>query len=245
MSGPRYAIFFVPPAGGALYEFGAAALGYDTYSGASSGLAVPTPPDDALTSEEWRQLTAEPRKYGFHATLKAPFRLRSEISERDLIAELVRLAACHAPPDRFVATITLLDGFAALVPTAPAPALDLLAGNCVRAFDEFRDQMTAAERNRRLAQPLTSRQIDHLDRWGYPYVFEDFRFHMTLTGRLPVDRAAQAVAFLRGLHKRWSVPAEILVDSIGLLRQDGPDLPFRVIASAPLHFQAAAQASGR
>ena len=244
MSGPRYAIFFVPPAGGALYEFGAAALGYDSYSGLYSSDDVPTC-NDAPTAEEWRQLTAEPRRYGFHATLKAPFRLRSEISERDLIAELARLAACQAPPDRVVATIALLDGFAALVPSAPAPALDLLAGSCVRAFDKFRDQMTAAERNRRRAHPLTPRQIDHLDCWGYPYVFEDFRFHMTLTGRLPVDRAAQAVAFLRGLHKRWSVPAEILVDSIGLLRQDGPDLPFRVIASAPLHFQAAAQASGR
>jgi Protein of unknown function (DUF1045) len=196
-----------------------------------------------MTGKEWSQLTTEPRKYGFHATLKAPFRLRSEVSERNLIAELVRLAASHARPDRFVATITLLDGFAALVPSASAPALDLLAGNCVRDFDKFRDQMTAAERNRRLAHPLTSRQIDHLDRWGYPYVFEDFRFHMTLTGRLPVDRASQAVAFLRGLHKRRSVPAEIVVDTIALLRQDGPDVPFRVIASAPLPVQSAAWAS--
>jgi hypothetical protein len=242
MSGARYAIFFVPLAGGALYEFGAAALGYDSYSGLYSPDGGPTC-DDALRGEEWAQLTAEPRKYGFHATLKAPFRLRSEVSERHLIAELMRLAATHAPPDRFVATITLLDGFAALVPSAPAPTLDLLAGNCVRAFDKFRDQMTAAERNRRLAHPLTLRQIDHLDRWGYPYVFEDFRFHMTLTGRLPVDRAAQAVGFLRGLHRRSSVPAEIVVDTIALLRQDGPDVPFRVIASAPLPVQSAAQAS--
>jgi hypothetical protein len=66
---------------------------------------------------------------------------------------------------------------------------------------------------------------------------------MTLTGRLPVDRAAQAVGFLRGLHRRSSVPAEIVVDTIALLRQDGPDVPFRVIASAPLPVQSAAQAS--
>jgi Protein of unknown function (DUF1045) len=238
MSGPRYAIFFVPPAGGALDAFGAAALGYDSYSGTDCGAETPTAPEHGLGAEEWRRLTAEPRKYGFHATLKAPFRLRSETSELDLIAEFARFAASQTPPDGFAAKLELLDGFAALVPSATVPSLDLLAGNCVRGFDQFRDALTAAERSRRLTHPLTPRQIDHLDRFGYPYVFEDFRFHMTLSGRLPAERKAQCLASLGRLHKRWSVPAEILVDSVALLRQGRSDAPFRVIATAALQVPA-------
>jgi hypothetical protein len=243
MSATRYAIFFVPSPASALHQFGATALGYDSIS----GQAVGGPSDDelavsGLAREEWRQLTAEPRKYGFHATLKAPFRLRGGISERDLGAEMVRFAAGHARPDRFAATIALLDGFVALVPSTPAPALALLAANCVRGFDRFRDGMTAAERSRRLAHPLTPRQIDHLDHWGYPYVFEDFRFHMTLTGRVPVERAERVLEFLRQMHKARAVPCAIMVDTIALLRQEGPDAPFRVIAHATLQASADAAA---
>jgi hypothetical protein len=94
--------------------------------------------------------------------------------------------------------------------------------------------MFDAERNRRLAQPLTARQIGHLDRWGYPYVFEDFRFHMTLTARLPAARATEAVRFLDQSLKRRRVPPEIEVDAISLLRQDNPDACFRILAQVGL-----------
>jgi len=236
MTGPRYAIFFVPPAATALYQFGAGVLGYDSYTGAISNDEL----ENGLSATEWQRLTAEPRKYGFHATLKAPFRLQSGFSERDLIEEFGRFAACQASPERFAATITILDGFTALMPAAPARTLDLLAANCVHGFDRFRAELTAAERSRRLAHPLTPRQIDHLDRWGYPFVLEDFRFHMTLTGRLPAVRVAHVLEFLRWMHERRSVPVEIVVDTIALLRQDAPDSPFRVIADAAL--QAPAEA---
>ncbi|HEY2134864.1 MAG TPA: DUF1045 domain-containing protein [Xanthobacteraceae bacterium] len=230
MTTVRYAIYFVPPPDEALYRFGASALGFDCYSGKEvAGLA-----GDDVSVAEWRELTAEPRRYGFHATLKAPFRLREEFGEPELVAEFVRFAGRHAPCAGFSASVRLLDGFAALVPTASVAAVDLLAASCVRDFDRFRSPMTEAERIRRLAQPLTERQIEHLDRWGYPYVFEDFRFHMSLTGRIPTDRTTPVLTFLHAALKRHPVPRNVVVGSVALLRQDGPNTPFRVIRSRAL-----------
>ena len=89
MDEPRYAIYFVPPAACGLYRFGAGFLGYDCYTGES----LRHPQDIALTGSEWAQLTREPRKYGFHATLKAPFHLLPPFTEADLTAELERFSA--------------------------------------------------------------------------------------------------------------------------------------------------------
>jgi len=235
MTDTRYAIFFVPPADSALYRFGAAALGYDAYSGDE----VPFPVDEA----DWRDITAEPRRYGFHATLKAPFRLRWESVEDDLIGFFAKFAREQAPPPRFPATLQLIEGFAALVPAAPVPEIDALAAKCVRAFDRLRNPMSEAERKRRLAASLTARQVGHLDDWGCPYVFEDFRFHVTLTGRLAPERTAPIVEVLTRSLAEASVPTEITIDSIALLRQDGLEARFRVIRQAKLDGRAAHRAS--
>jgi putative phosphonate metabolism protein len=230
MNEVRYAIFFVPPATSALYRFGSSVLGYDSYSGHE----ISSISGNDINDAEWRQLTAEPRRYGFHATLKAPFGLQGEHSQADLIAEVTRFADGSASLPRIAASIRLLDGFAALVPSEQVPALDLLASRCVRHFDRFRRPLTGPERSRRLAQNLTSRQILHLGRWGYPYVFEDFRFHMTLTGRLPTGRAEAVLGLLHGTLEQQAVPEHIKVDTIALLRQNGIDVPFRVIHAAAL-----------
>ena len=91
---PRFAIYFVPAAASALYRFGASVLGYDCYTG--EAIAHP----QALPEAEWAKLTAEPTTYGFHATLKAPFRLRREFEPRDLLAAAQALAASLPPPSR-------------------------------------------------------------------------------------------------------------------------------------------------
>jgi len=230
MMGARYAVFFVPPPDGALYRFGALALGYDSYSGAETASLA----DEDLMPARWRELTAAPRTYGFHGTLKPPFRLRDALTEDDLIKHFVWFANSHKAPAPFGVVIGLLDNFAALVSPDAVPALCRLADSCVREFDRFRRPMTEAERNRRLAQPLTTRQIAHLERWGYPYVFEDFRFHMTLTGRIPPDRGPAVLRFLENAWKRQSVDDKVAVRAIALLRQPEPAGPFRVICEALL-----------
>ena len=226
VASPRFAIYFVPAAASGLYRFGAAVLGYDCYSGE----AVAHQRAGELSEADWAALTAEPRRYGFHATLKAPFRLRSEFTEDDLVAELRDLAAAITRFPRFEATVDLIAGFVAIVPQSPAAAVDRLAADCLTRFDRFRAPLTADEKARRTAAGLSAAQAAHLERWGYPYVLEEFRFHMTLTGHLAVDRRAAIHALLRQAFAQACGVRPIVLDRLTLVRQDQADAPFRVVA---------------
>jgi putative phosphonate metabolism protein len=228
--GPRFAIYFVPAANTALYRFGAAVLGYDCYTGEPAA----RPRDGGLTEAEWAGLTAEPRTYGFHATLKAPFRLRDEFDRGDLLAELKTLAASLAAIPTFEPAVGLIGGFVAILPRTASPALDQLAADCVTGFERFRLPMTAPERAGRLAAGLSPRQTENLDRYGYPYVFEEFRFHMTLAGQIEPERRAAIHALLQTEFVRLHGLRPVQIDQLALVRQHRPDQPFRVIGRAPL-----------
>lgn len=230
MRNPRYAIYFVPAADTALYRFGATALGYDCFTGTD----VPT--FDALPVDAgvWRELTAEPRRYGFHATLKAPFGLATERNEAELVAAFELFARGLAAFPTIDPEVRLLQRFVAIVPAGENAALHALAASCVTHFDGFRAPPTEAERNRRRTAHLTAQQIAHVERWGYPYVFDAFRFHMTLTRALAPDCQALMLAYLRERFSRCCGERPIPIDRLALLRQDGPESRFVVIAYVPI-----------
>jgi putative phosphonate metabolism protein len=224
---PRYAVYFVPAAQSALYRFGSALLGYDCYTGNEIDFPDVLP----LPAPAWRELTQEPRRYGFHATLKAPFRLADDADEAGLVEAFHAFCRSKAAAAAFAPIVAVIEGFIAIVPSGNAPAVDRLAAACVTAFDRFRAPLDAHDRDRRLAAGLSERQAQNLERWGYPYVFEDFRLHLTLTGRLPAERPTIA---LSSLHESFSVLscAAIAIDRIALLRQDRPDARFVVLCDA-------------
>jgi hypothetical protein len=114
------------------------------------------------------------------------------------------------------------------VPAGASAELEGLAADCVLQFDAFRAPMTDEDRARRNPSRLTPRQRGYLDRWGYPYVFEEFRFHMTLTGRLDDGRRASILEMLQNRFGDSGV-SDLAVDRIVLFRQDEPDRRFRVI----------------
>ncbi|MBV8239757.1 MAG: DUF1045 domain-containing protein [Hyphomicrobiales bacterium] len=236
MDEPRYAIYFVPPAGCGLYRFGAGFLGYDCYTGES----LRPPQGIALRGSEWAQLTREPRKYGFHATLKAPFHLLAPFTEADLTAELERFAAIPRTLPAIEPAIRSLARFIAVVAAAPNMALDRLAADGVMAFDRFRRPLTAHEREQRLEREqglgagLSERQIENLDRWGYPYVFEDFRFHLTLTGPVDAERRAFILALLQARFNDIDGGHSLPITQLALVRQDARSRPFRVVGQAAL-----------
>jgi putative phosphonate metabolism protein len=239
VAGPRFAIYFVPGADTALYRFGASVLGYDCYTGED----VERLRDGGLTQEEWAALTAEPRRYGFHATLKAPFRLKAEIDHEDLLAGVRTLAAAMPTVPTLEPVVGLIGGFVAIVPTIRSPALDQLAADCVTAFERFRLPLTAQERERRLAAGLSPPEAANLDRFGYPHVLKEFRFHMTLTGRIGPDRRAAIHALLQNAFIRACGYETIRLNRLTLVRQDHPDGAFRVIGHAALGRAAAGSAS--
>jgi len=221
----RYCIYFVPAADTLLYRFGAAVLGYDCFTGAD----IPTLNALPVDAGAWRELTYEPRRYGFHATLKAPFRLAVGRTETELMGEFEEFARTIDIAAAIEPTVRLLQEFVAIVPVSAPRELGRLAASCVEYFDRFRAPLTEADRIRRPATHLTPRQIEHIERWGYPFVFEDFRFHMTLTGALSADRQKPLLAYLQRGLARSHGNGLISIDRLALLRQDNPGARFVVL----------------
>jgi putative phosphonate metabolism protein len=222
----RYAVYWAPEPGTALARFGAAWLGWDAERG--SPLPHPALPGLPRPVEE---ITAQPRRYGFHATLKAPFRLAAGMEAGTLAAAVADLAREVAPFTLPPLRLAPLGRYLALVPSAPCPALDAAAAACVTRLDGFRAPMPAAERARR-APGLTPAEAAHLDAWGYPYVLDTFRFHLTLAGPLDPETQAGTAAALA------PVLAPILEErhpfrSLCLFGEDAAG-PFRILHRMPL-----------
>lgn len=193
MTFQRYAIYYAPPEGG-FARAAAEWLGWDPATGAA--LAQPDWPDLPAPAAD---LTADPRKYGFHGTLRAPFRPATGLGEGDLRRGLDLLATRLAPVEMPRLVLESLDGFLALIPEGDDTALAALAEEVVRGTNGWRAPLTEAEIARRRPERLSERQRDNLARWGYPHVMEDFQFHLTLTGRLS-EAEAQATRDLLARH---------------------------------------------
>jgi putative phosphonate metabolism protein len=219
----RYALYGLPAPGSRLEAFGTAVLGYDNVSGA--------PVAHPAGLEGLAAVTAGARVYGFHATLTAPLRLAEGITEADLVAAARDLATAHPPVRVGPLAVAALGPFLALVPQDPPPELGLLAAECVAALDPFRAPLTEAARAKRRPDRLDARGRALLDRWGYPYVFEAFRFHMTLTDALP---EAERDAWRARLTEAYAAsgPEPLVIDALCLLTQDGSE-PFRLLARLP------------
>lgn len=219
----RFAVYFVPPPG-ALAEFGAAWLGRDLRRGAAA-------PQPRLAGLDLAALTAAPRRYGFHATLKAPFRPLAGVDGRALVAGLRQVARGMAPV-RLSGGLRLAQpgGFLALAPAQDSAELQALAARLVRGMDPFRAPLTPEDRARRRPETLTPRQRAHLDRWGYPWIFADFRFHMTLTG--PVADPAPVIAALTP-QLPTDLDDDLTIAQVSLVGEDAAGL-FHWIADAPL-----------
>ena len=218
----RYAIYFLPEKRSVLWAFGSRAVGYDS----QSGEAVSFHEHAFYQRDDIRDLTADPRRYGFHATLKPPFSLAEGREIEELETELEAFAA-----DRPVFVVDRLEvarlgGFLALIPTGPNELLAALAADCVRRFEPFRAPLGAADRERRLKSPLTDRQISYLDTWGYPYVLDEFRFHMTLTGRLPEDAISDGLSALTAIYAPLS--QAVRFGSVCLCEQPDRESQFRL-----------------
>lgn len=172
----RYAVYYTPPPG-PIAAFGAGWLGWDI----AAGRAVPHAPEDYAALP---RLTETPHRYGFHATIKPPFAL-AEGTDPAALTEAVAALAASVPPARADGLrLSRIGHFLALVPAGDSAEIDALAAAFVTGLDAFRAPQSEADLARRRAAGLSPAQEAHLIRWGYPYVLDEFRFHMTLSGSL-------------------------------------------------------------
>ena len=220
----RYALYYAPPP--ALAAFGARWLGRDLDGG-----DAPAPPELArVTAEDWRRAVAAPRRYGFHATLKAPFRLAEGRDETALAGALEAFCRARGPVPAGKLALRVLSDFLVLAPmdAEPGGSLAGLAAACVRDFDPFRAPSTAAEIARRDPGRLAPSERANLERWGYPWAMEDFRFHLTLTGGLDEPgRARFGAEIARAVLPALAEAVEIA--EICLCGQPAPDADFRLL----------------
>lgn len=228
VSRPRYAVYFTPPSQSALWRFGSDVIGYDAYAGAEPESSVPPPLASVLLPSD----VSDPRRYGFHATLRAPFELADGCDRKQLLAHAAAFATRQAAVSIGALQPRNMRGFVALVCRDTAPGVSELASACVRDFEPLRAQLSSADRARRLEANLTRRQLSYLDAWGYPYVLDDFLFHMTLTGRIAEPQADAVLAAIAALYS--PVDAPVSIDAISVLEQPNRDGRFRVIGRFPL-----------
>jgi putative phosphonate metabolism protein len=224
----RYAIYWAPEAGAPLAHFGADWLGWDAEAGAPiPHLFVAGLPASAA------DITATPRRYGFHATLKPPFALAGGADAAALLSATrvmaARIPAFEAP------TLALSSGhgFASLRLSAPSAAMTALAAEAVTALDRYRAPLSPADLARRRAAPLPAAAQANLTRWGYPWVMDLFDFHLTLSGAMdaaPLDRTCAALAPLVAPLCAAPLP----VREICVFGDPGAGAPFRLLARVPL-----------
>jgi putative phosphonate metabolism protein len=225
----RYAFYISPDVNDPLTAAAERWLGANPFTGETRDLE----PAGDFGAGELTALTADPRRYGFHGTLKAPFSLAPGIGEQELLDAFDAFADTRSCFDIPKMTLGQLGPFFALVPAADCPELQDLADETVRRFSPFRAPLSDADIARRKPETLGSVMRSNLLEWGYPYVFESFRFHMTLTGAVPVERQAAMRAVLEQAFASF-IGKPLPVTSLALFTEPERGAPFTVHSLLPL-----------
>ncbi len=223
----RYALYFTPPNGSLWSQLGNAWLGQnddiDALTNAFPRVGLP-----GLNPGQALALVSSPRRYGFHATLKAPFRLRPEFCREDLLASAAAFARSARPIVLPPLEVRLLGDYFALCFAGVAEEIDALAMRCVTYFDYLRANPDGDELKRRRRAGLTMRQEQLLSKWGYPFTEEQFRFHMTLTSKLQNLESASIAHLLAATNTHFA-PAI----AAGPLPLDGLTVCVEPVSGAP------------
>lgn len=225
----RYAICFTPPIGDPLSAAAASWLGRNVYSGEP----VEPPSLAGLSVSEIAFHTAVPRRFGFHAMIMAPFRLVQGFDEGQLLKALMHFASAETPLEIERMEVARVSHCWGLMPQASSQAMHLLAARVVQAFDGFRAPLSEEEIERSDPDRLTASQFNNLHRWGDPFVMDEYRFHMKLTGPLNADAGRRLEAPVRELFESH-LAAPLVVDSLALFVEEDVGAPMRVHSQHPL-----------
>ncbi len=225
----RYAIYATPAPDSPLWLQGSRWLGRDAHS----GQILPQPRFRSIDPDSLVDLTRTPAHYGFHATLTAPFRLRGKETEPALVAALADFTARQRPLPVPPLAVAQLDNFFCLRPIRHSTGVQVLASLCTREFDRFRAPLNPSELARRKAALLSGQEKKNLELWGYPYVFEQFRFHFTLTGRMAEGRLKERVhaALIETFGPLLDEP--LVVDALCLFVEPAQGQPMRCLERFP------------
>nr|WP_306269087.1 DUF1045 domain-containing protein [Pararhizobium sp. IMCC3301] len=234
----RYAIFYTPPVDHAITRLAAAWLGRDAFGGEPQSRPV----IPAFSAARLSELAKAPRRYGFHATLKAPFHLAEGVDGTQLVSALQNFARDRTAFAMPKLKVGRLGPFFALVPERDGAELNQFAADIVDGFEAFRAPLAAADYARRKPEQLSAQHRAYLQQWGYPYVFDAFRFHMTLTGPVPDAEVNKMEEALTSLFQPL-LSAPLICDHLTLFCERQTGGPFMVHTSIPLKSSLSAKAA--
>ena len=215
MNFSRYAIYYIPDL--PLFQIGSDWLGWNSITG-----------QETLLSADHRRITDRPRKYGFHATMKSPFALASHSTQGDLQDAFQAFCATVPPATGGTLKINRLGRFLAMTPDVQSKAVTELAASTVSHFDKFRALLSDKDIEKRRQRRLTPQQDELLLRWGYPYVMQEFKFHMTLTGWLAANEI-DAIEKRANTRFQEFIGQPLSIASLALLGEDRDSGHFHVV----------------
>ena len=221
----RHAAYFAPAPDSQAWSLGSQWLGRCAHN----GVPLPQPALAGMEPATLARLTQAPRRYGWHATFKAPFTLAERASPAQLQSAFVHIAAAVAAPFTLEVEVAQVGDFLALVPLRRSEALHALADACVRDLHPLAAPLPDTELARRRQGGLSPRRERMLLQWGYPFVMQDFQFHMTLSGSLAGVPDAQRSA-LAAHARQWFAPVRahgLSIDAVSWFVEDAPGGDFR------------------
>ncbi len=222
---PRYALYFSPEPDDPWSLAGDHWLGRDV----AKKQVLPQPVIAGLTQAQLHGLTINARRYGFHATLKAPFHLTDACDIAQLDSALARFCTAQAGFTIPLPRVQWMGNFLALLPYAACPEINTLALHCMRHFARFSAPLSASELARRNTPALSPRQQELLLQWGYPYTEEEFRFHMTLSDAQNDLGSALSTLLHDAATRHFSIAEPLRVSSIALFRETAPGDDFELL----------------
>ncbi|KND62456.1 Protein RcsF [Candidatus Burkholderia verschuerenii] len=207
----RVALYYAPPASSAWWREGCEWLGRD----AENSREFPT---------SAHAVTHAPRRYGWHATIVPPFHCAPDVTLNDVLAAARAWASSIARFDMPVRAAEL-GRFTALRPARDIDdeRLRAIAASALQALAQLRATPSPESIERRITPDMSARQIALLREWGYPYVFDEYRFHMTLSDSL--DAAAMRASIIDEWTRR--------IDTLGPMPVHGTALFVEPEAGAP------------
>ncbi|BAN24857.1 DUF1045 domain-containing protein [Caballeronia insecticola] len=218
---PRVALYYAPPASSAWWRAGCEWLGRD----AENGRETDTPAHD---------VTRAPRRYGWHATIVAPFHMAAGVELADVLA-CARAWAGSVPRFEMQVKAAELSRFVALRPAHARDddALRTLSGSALQALAALRERPSHESIERRIVGGMSARQIALLREWGYPYVFDEYRFHMTLSDSL--DDAHARASIVSDWTRRIDALGPMPVHGAALFIEPEPGAPFTLWQRLPFN----------
>jgi hypothetical protein len=226
----RYAVYFTPSVGTDWHEAGSRWLG--RY--ASSGQSVAQPRIEGIAASTFAALTEDPRRYGWHATLKAPFRLAKGMDEDALAQSMRQLADTMTAFSLPTLRAGLIRNFLAVRPEGDLKKINAIARACTTALHQFVEPLTPSELQRRRNVGLTAEQDRLLMQWGYPWVLDQFQFHFSITSSLNQVDTEMNQLLLDAAKRHFETLEKCRFEQLSLFVEPAPGENFLLVKNFPL-----------